>query len=67
MSNHLWIQENLAAYLAGGLTADERTRFEKHCADCVACVRALAAARKMEDAMTNLFTDARPARDWRNA
>ena len=34
MSEHPWIQENLAAYLAGGLDATETSRLEQHVAGC---------------------------------
>ena len=30
MSEHVWVQENIAAYVAGGLDASEGERLEKH-------------------------------------
>ena len=38
MSEHAWVQEQVAVYLAGGLDAQEAERFETHVRDCPVCV-----------------------------
>jgi hypothetical protein len=60
MSDHAWILENLAAYLAGGLEPAERERLEQHTADCVLCAAALSDARTMDTALSGLFIEVRP-------
>ena len=60
MSNHAWTQENLDAYLAGGLTAAERSEVEQHSATCAECAQALAESRKLEQMMDDLFVNERP-------
>ncbi|HZZ79937.1 MAG TPA: DUF4349 domain-containing protein [Gemmataceae bacterium] len=60
MSEHEWVQDNLDAYVADGLSADERTRTEQHVAGCADCTQALTQARKLETTMANLFADAHP-------
>jgi hypothetical protein len=42
---HLWVHENLAAFLAGGLSARERAHLEGHVHDCAACFDAFSDAR----------------------
>ncbi len=61
MSEHAWVQEHVAAYLAGGLDAQEAERLEAHARDCSACGAALADARRLDDCLSNLFVSARPA------
>ncbi len=61
MIDHTWAQENLDAYLAGGLTDDERTALDEHLANCAECAQSLKAARKLETTMKTLFADAPPA------
>ncbi|HEY1187385.1 MAG TPA: DUF4349 domain-containing protein, partial [Gemmata sp.] len=61
MSDHAWVQEHVAAYLAGGLDAQEAERLETHTRDCPACAEALTRARQLDDGLSALFTDARPA------
>ena len=60
MSDHTWVQENLGADLAGGLTPEERERLEQHVSGCAACTQELAAVRGLEQVMTNLFATIRP-------
>jgi hypothetical protein len=60
MSDHAWVQENLDAYLAGGLSLEERDRLEGHVAGCDACVSALAAAQKLDRTLAALFAPVRP-------
>ncbi|HTU23427.1 MAG TPA: DUF4349 domain-containing protein [Gemmataceae bacterium] len=61
MSDHAWILENLAAYLADGLEPAERDRLEQHTAECAACAAALNEARAMDATLTGLFVEARPS------
>jgi hypothetical protein len=61
MSDHAWFEESLAGYSAGGLSAEERERFERHAARCQTCARALADWRGLDDTMEDLFAEARPA------
>src|SRR5579883_228790 len=61
MSDHAWILENLAAYLAGGLEPAERERLELHTSECAPCAAALADARAMDAALSGLFVEARPS------
>jgi glycine cleavage system regulatory protein/predicted anti-sigma-YlaC factor YlaD len=60
MAKHAWIQENLAAYLAGGLDAEEASRLEDHVAACPICARDLAEARQADQTLTALFSTALP-------
>ena len=41
MSEHTWVQEHLASYIAGGLEAGEVERLERHIESCTACAQAL--------------------------
>lgn len=63
MSDHDWTFENLSAYLAGGLAANERQRVENHVAACTECAQALQESRELEQMMDSLFTNARPDAD----
>src|SRR5437588_1792094 len=60
MSEHAWVLENIASYVAGGLEAAERERLETHTAGCDACGRALAKARAFDRSLDTLFTNVRP-------
>src|SRR5579885_2238673 len=60
MSDHAWILENLATYLAGGLEPAERERLEQHTANCASCAAALDDARALDTAVSGLFIDTRP-------
>ncbi|HWG42603.1 MAG TPA: DUF4349 domain-containing protein [Gemmataceae bacterium] len=61
MSDHTWVLENLATYLADGLEPAERERFEQHTAECEACAAALTSARDMDATLTGLFAGTRPS------
>jgi hypothetical protein len=61
MSDHAWVQEHVAAYVAGGLDAQEAERLEAHARDCPTCAAAVADARRLDDCLSNLFVSARPA------
>src|SRR4051794_38624761 len=57
---HDWFREHLEAYLAGGLTTEERRKLEAHASLCAACDAALMDARKSDDALCELFADVAP-------
>jgi Domain of unknown function (DUF4349)/Putative zinc-finger len=60
MSEHAWVLENLAAYVAGGLAAEERERLQQHVADCADCARALEELRAADAELEALFAPVRP-------
>ncbi len=60
MSDHVWTQENIAAYVAGGFDASEAERLEKHVADCPACARLVDEARSLEKKLAPLVSLADP-------
>ncbi|HYT95049.1 MAG TPA: zf-HC2 domain-containing protein, partial [Gemmataceae bacterium] len=60
MSEHQWVSENLATFVADGLDAAERERLEQHTANCSECAAALADARAVSDALEELFVTERP-------
>jgi hypothetical protein len=61
MTDHIWTQEQIAAFLADGLDAMERERFETHVRDCSECFTALEAARAFDGGLANLFSTVRPS------
>src|SRR5262249_5414783 len=60
MTDHAWVQEHIAAAVAGGLTAAEAERFDAHVRDCPECATALADARTLDRDLGTLFADVRP-------
>jgi hypothetical protein len=60
MSDHAWTQENLAAFVAGGLEAAEDERLERHAAECAECAAALRQARLLDRGLDSLFAAGRP-------
>ena len=60
MSDHAWVQEHVAAYLASGLDAQEAERLEAHARDCPACGTALTDARRLDDCLSALFVGVHP-------
>jgi hypothetical protein len=60
MTDHAWAQEQIAAAVAGGLTAAEAERFDAHIRDCPECATALADARNLDRGLGTLFADVRP-------
>jgi autotransporter-associated beta strand protein len=54
-NEHAWFRERIAAALAGGLTQDERRRFEAHAEACAECAAERRAARELEQHMGELF------------
>src|SRR5581483_250578 len=61
MSEHQWVQENLAAYVADGLDTAERERVELHVTTCPGCARALNDARLLDGKLGQLFAPDQPA------
>lgn len=59
-ADHEWAKEQIAAHLAGGLSADERARLEAHAASCAECIAELDAARRFERQMDDAFAPIRP-------
>jgi hypothetical protein len=57
---HAAFREQIAAFLTGGLDAEEQARFDAHAAACEACAAELTSAQQAEDRMTALFTSALP-------
>jgi hypothetical protein len=57
---HVWAQENIAAYVVGGLDPGERDRLETHAVDCAACRQAIEQTRALERKMAACFTAADP-------
>src|SRR5262245_22300409 len=63
MTEHAWTQENIAAYIAGGLSALEAERLETHARDCPACALPVAATRRLDSGLTALVADVQPGPD----
>ncbi|MFO0825862.1 MAG: DUF4349 domain-containing protein [Gemmataceae bacterium] len=61
MSEHAWVDEHVAAYVAGGLTAQEAERLEAHVATCSECEDAVTATRELDRELNRLFVDVRPS------
>jgi hypothetical protein len=61
MSEHAFVHDNLAAYVAGGLDAAEGERVETHAAGCEACAAALRDARAFDHDLDALFVGTRPS------
>ena len=58
--DHATFREQIAAALAGGLSAAERSAFDAHAAACSACADELRKTREAEERMTALFAGAMP-------
>ena len=58
--DHATFREQMAAALAGGLSAAEQTAFEAHAGECPACAEELRKTREAEERMTALFASALP-------
>src|SRR5262245_3313570 len=61
MSEHEWVQENIAGYNTGGLEANERDRLAKHVAACADCRRTVDDLRNFDRKIGALFAEARPS------
>ncbi len=60
MNDHATIQEQIATYLADGLTATQHITFDAHIKDCAECARMLADSRSTDKALQALFAPLRP-------
>jgi len=60
VSEHVWSQEQIAAYLADGLSSEECDRLERHAKECPECAAALAAAQHFDRGLGTLFAPLRP-------
>jgi hypothetical protein len=58
-AEHEWAKEQIAAHLAGGLSADERARLELHTASCAECIAEIDAVRRFDRQMDDLFAPVR--------
>src|SRR4051794_10212380 len=67
MSEHVWIHDNLAAYIADGLDAGERERVEQHLAECADCFRAVAEVQALDRKLGQLFAPVHPGPDLEDA
>ncbi|HEU4339146.1 MAG TPA: DUF4349 domain-containing protein [Planctomycetota bacterium] len=59
-TDHAWVRENVATYLAGGLPEDERARFESHVGGCGSCLEDLQDAQGAERSLASVFQGDRP-------
>ncbi|MBI3466272.1 MAG: DUF4349 domain-containing protein [Planctomycetes bacterium] len=60
MSEHAWVLENAASYVADGLDPAERERLEEHIASCEQCAAARDEAREVDRTMQSLFASEQP-------
>ena len=60
MSEHVRAQNDIAAYVAGGLEPAERELLEQHLADCPECTGSVAEARAVDAKLMPLFAAAHP-------
>ncbi len=60
MNDHATIQEQIATYLADGLTATQQITFDAHIKDCAGCTKMLANCRSTDKALQALFVPLRP-------
>ncbi len=60
MSEHAWVSEQIAAFVAGGLDAAEAERVEAHLRECAICDAAMKDALALDRRMGSLFASAKP-------
>jgi hypothetical protein len=60
MSEHAWVQEQIAAAVADGLTPEETERLDTHLRDCPECAAALDDSRTLDGKLGSLFAAVRP-------
>ena len=58
--DHAWVHEQIAAAVAGGLTAEEWARFDAHVHSCAACFDAFAEAREADRGMQRALDSLTP-------
>jgi hypothetical protein len=59
MSDHLWTQDHIEAFVVGGLTAGEADQLERHVRECPECAADLATARRLDRGLGSLFAEVR--------
>jgi uncharacterized membrane protein YgcG len=64
MSEHDWFHEHMIVYGAGGLSAEECLRLERHAAECAACAQDLVRQRLYESALDRVCAPVHFAADW---
>ncbi len=60
-TDHAWVREHVATYLAGGLDGEERARFEAHVGACGTCLEDLQDAQGTEKSLGAVFAADRPS------
>src|SRR5579871_5137627 len=63
MSEHNWADQQIAAYVAGGLAAEEKDRFEAHLRECPECASELNRNLALDRGLDSLFAPVRPSND----
>ena len=63
ISEHAWSEEQVAAYVAGGLNAAECERLVAHARECPDCTAAIERTRWLDRGMDSLFMAAKPGPD----
>ncbi len=59
-TDHAWVREHVATYLAAGLSEEERARFEAHVGACGSCLEELQDAQGTEKSLAAIFAGDRP-------
>jgi hypothetical protein len=67
LDEHNWFDDHAAAFVMGGLTADERERIESHARDCTMCAARLAGLAQTDQTMNHLFASLRPSAGFEQA
>lgn len=58
---HAWFREHIDAFIAGGLSPEERAALKSHAAECAACEAALLEATQADEAIRKLFNPVTPS------
>ena len=58
---HAWFREHIDAFIAGGLSPEERASLKSHAAECAACEAALLEAAQADEAIRKLFNPVTPS------
>ncbi|HTW95882.1 MAG TPA: DUF4349 domain-containing protein [Tepidisphaeraceae bacterium] len=60
-TTHQWFTEQIAAYLADGLTVEETVQFRSHAEECAQCAAQLESAEHSDAELRNLFSGIEPS------
>src|SRR5690348_13395686 len=63
-NDHIWFQEQIAAYLSRGLEGDDLARFESHRDACATCAAKLQAAADADAQLHHLFKEVAPSNSF---